>query len=69
MVGRLKGQVWKVTMCAAHYKLDYLCVIVDFNVLHSNGDITKVMNPTAIDKKFETFHSIGRFQINWYDFK
>ena len=36
-------------------KLDNLTVFVDFNGLQIDGDITKVMNPTPIDKKFEAF--------------
>lgn len=50
-----EGQVWEAAMCAAHYKLDNLLAIVDFNGLQIDGDITKVMNPTPIDSKFEAF--------------
>jgi len=50
-----EGQVWEAAMFAAHYKLDNLCAYVDFNGLQIDGDITKVMNPTPIDKKFEAF--------------
>ena len=50
-----EGQVWEAAMFAAHYKLDNLCAFVDFNGLQIDGDITKVMNPTPIDKKFEAF--------------
>ncbi|MGG7178784.1 transketolase [Clostridium paraputrificum] len=50
-----EGQVWEAAMCASHYKLDNLLAIVDFNGLQIDGDITKVMNPTPIDKKFEAF--------------
>ena len=42
-------------MFAAHYKLDNLTAFVDFNGLQIDGDITEVMNPTPIDKKFEAF--------------
>ena len=42
-------------MCAAHYKLDNLTAFVDFNGLQIDGEITKVMNPSPIDKKFEAF--------------
>lgn len=42
-------------MAAAHYELDNLCAIVDFNGLQIDGDITKVMNPTPIDQKFAAF--------------
>ena len=42
-------------MSAAHYKLDNLTAFIDFNGLQIDGDITKVMNPSPIDKKFEAF--------------
>ncbi len=50
-----EGQVWEQAMFAPHYKLDNLTIFVDFNGLQIDGDITKVMNPTPIDKKFEAF--------------
>ena len=50
-----EGQVWEAAMCAAHYKLDNLTIFIDFNGLQIDGDITKVMNPSPIDKKFEAF--------------
>lgn len=50
-----EGQVWEASMSAAHYKLDNLMAFVDFNGLQIDGDITKVMNPSPIDKKFEAF--------------
>lgn len=50
-----EGQVWEAAMSAAHYKLDNLTIFVDFNGLQIDGDITKVMNPSPIDKKFEAF--------------
>ena len=39
----------------AHYKLNNLTAFIDFNGLQIDGDITKVMNPCPIDKKFEAF--------------
>lgn len=50
-----EGQVWEAAMFAGHYKLDNLCLFIDFNGLQIDGDITKVMNPTPIDKKYEAF--------------
>lgn len=50
-----EGQIWEAAMSAAHYQLDNLCAILDFNGLQIDGDITKVMNPTPLDKKFEAF--------------
>ena len=51
-----EGQVWEAAMFAAHYKLDNLTAFLDFNGLQIDGDITKVMNPTPLDKKFEAFN-------------
>ena len=50
-----EGQVWEAAMSAAHYKLDNLTIFIDFNGLQIDGDITNVMNPCPIDKKFEAF--------------
>ena len=62
-----EGQVWEAAMFAAHYKLDNLCVIVDWNGLQIDGPIAEVMNPAPHDKKFEAFgfHVIS---INAHDF-
>lgn len=63
-----EGEVWEAAMAAAHYKLDDLCAIVDFNSLQIDGDIHTVMNPTPIDEKFRAFgwHVIA---INGHDFE
>ena len=50
-----EGQVWEAAMFASHYKLDNLVAFLDFNGLQIDGDITKVMNPTPFDAKFEAF--------------
>ena len=50
-----EGQVWEAAMFAPHYKLDNYTIFIDNNGLQIDGDITKVMNPTPIDKKFEAF--------------
>ena len=51
-----EGQVWEQAMFAAHYKLDNFTIFVDNNGLQIDGDISKVMNPNPIDKKFEAFN-------------
>ena len=51
-----EGQVWEAAMFAAHYKLDNLCIFVDFNGLQIDGKIVDVIDPTPIDKKFEAFN-------------
>ena len=50
-----EGQVWEASMFANHYKLDNLCVIIDWNGLQIDGKIVDVMNPTPYDKKLEAF--------------
>lgn len=62
-----EGQIWEAAMFAAHYKLDNLCVILDWNGLQIDGLITEVMNPTPHDKKLEAFgfHVIS---IDGHDF-
>lgn len=42
-------------MFAAHYKLDNLVAILDWNGLQIDGPITEVMNPTPHDEKFRAF--------------
>ena len=50
-----EGQIWEACMFAAHYKLDNLCVVFDWNGLQIDGPVTEVMNPTPHDKKLEAF--------------
>ena len=50
-----EGQVWEAAMFAAHYKLDNLCVLVDFNGLQIDGPVAEVMNPAPHDEKFKAF--------------
>lgn len=62
-----EGQVWEAAMFAAHYKLDNLTAVVDWNGLQIDGPIAEVMNPTPYDEKFRAFgwHVI---MINAHDF-
>ena len=62
-----EGQIWEAAMFAAHYKLDNLCVVFDWNGLQIDGTVEDVMNPTPHDKKLEAFgfHVIS---IDGHDF-
>ena len=42
-------------MFAAHYDLDNIVLIIDWNGLQIDGKITDVMNPTPLDEKFAAF--------------
>ncbi len=50
-----EGQVWEAAMFAAHYKLDNLCIVVDYNGLQIDGPIAEVMNPAPHDEKYRAF--------------
>ncbi|MBR0278282.1 MAG: transketolase [Clostridia bacterium] len=50
-----EGQIWEAAMFAAHYKLDNLCAVVDWNGLQIDGRIEDVMSPLPIDEKFKAF--------------
>ena len=50
-----EGQVWEACMFAAHYKLDNLCVMIDWNGLQIDGPVAEVMNPTPHDEKLRAF--------------
>ena len=50
-----EGQVWEAAMFAAHYKLDNLVCIIDWNGLQIDGAVADVMNPTPHDEKFRSF--------------
>lgn len=55
-----EGEVWEAFMCAAHYHLDNLCVIIDHNGLQIDGATTDVMNLGSVNDKMTAFgwHSI-----------
>lgn len=50
-----EGQVWEAAMTAAHYKLDNVCAIVDFNRLQIDGFCCEVMDLGAFRHKWEAF--------------
>ena len=62
-----EGQVWEASMFAAHYKLDNLCVYLDWNGLQIDGKIEDVMNPTPYKEKFEAF-GFNVISIDAHDF-
>ena len=50
-----EGQVWEATMSAAHYKLDNLCAIVDYNHLQIDGNIETVKALDNLEGKWKSF--------------
>ncbi|MBQ2767657.1 MAG: transketolase [Clostridia bacterium] len=63
-----EGQVWEALMFGAHYKLDNLCIVIDWNGLQIDGRITDLMNPTPYDKKLEAF-GWNVISIDGHDFE
>lgn len=49
------GQIWEAAMAAAHYKIDNLCVVLDYNQLQIDGTTKEVMNLSPIAKKWKSF--------------
>jgi transketolase len=62
-----EGQVWEAAMFAAHYKLDNLCVVLDFNGLQIDGPVAEVIGPAPFDTKFRAF-GWNVIEINAHDF-
>jgi len=50
-----EGIIWEASMAAAHYKLDNLTAIVDWNGLQIDGKNDEVMTVSPIDEKFRSF--------------
>lgn len=62
-----EGQIWEAAMSAAHYKVDNLTAILDFNTLQIDGKIFDVMDSSPIDEKFKSFGWETR-SINGHNF-
>ncbi|HKU21797.1 MAG TPA: transketolase [Terriglobales bacterium] len=50
-----EGNIWEAAMEAAHYKLDNLVAIVDFNRLQIDGPVCEVMNIEPLQDKYHAF--------------
>lgn len=55
-----EGEIWESLLQAAHYKLDNLIVVIDYNKLSSSGPVNEVINldPLAEKMKSFNFHTI-----------
>jgi len=63
-----EGNVWEAAMEAAHYKLDNLIAIVDFNRLQIDGPVCEVMNIEPLEEKYRAF-GWDIVRINGHDMK
>lgn len=50
-----EGQIWEAAMTSAHYKLDNLVGILDYNGLQIDGEIKEVMDPAPVAQKWSAF--------------
>jgi len=50
-----EGQVWEAAMSAAHYKLDNLLAIVDYNGLQLDGPVNEIMSIEPLAEKWRAF--------------
>ncbi len=50
-----EGIIWEATMAAAHYNLDNLCAVLDYNGLQIDGPNSEVMGVSPVDAKFKSF--------------
>ena len=61
-----EGSNWEAALTAAHYGLDNLCAIIDYNKLQITGPTAEVCNTDPVDKKFESFGWAVR-QVDGHD--
>lgn len=50
-----EGSVWEAAMSAAHYSLNNLTAIIDYNKLQSDGASEKVLNSDGLPDKWRAF--------------
>jgi len=50
-----EGNIWEAAMAAAHFKLDNLCAIIDYNRFQIDGRTEEVMSLEPLVNKWESF--------------
>jgi transketolase len=50
-----EGSIWEAAMCAAHYRLDNLCAILDYNHIQIDGPVEQVMGVAPLAEKYRAF--------------
>ena len=62
-----EGQVWEAAMFSAHYKLDNLTAILDYNNVQLMGNVPDIMGIAPVDKKWDSF-GWNVIKIDGHDF-
>lgn len=52
----VEGQIWEAMLQAAHYKLDNLVMVFDYNKLSSSGPVNESINLESVSDKFKAFN-------------
>ncbi len=50
-----EGEVWEAAMCAAHHRLDNLCVLIDYNKLQSDARNDAILRLEPLAAKWRAF--------------
>jgi transketolase len=61
-----EGSNWEAILFAAQFKLNNLCLIIDYNKIQSLGNTNEVINLEPLHKKFEAFNW-NPIEINGHD--
>ncbi len=62
------GQVWEAAMAAPKYKLDNLCVLLDYNKIQLSGAVDNIMSLEPLLEKWRAFNW-NTMEIDGHDFK
>ncbi len=63
-----EGQVWEAAMTSAHYKIDNLTGIVDFNGLQIDGPVSRVKGVEPVAEKWRAFGWLVK-EIDGHEFR
>jgi transketolase len=61
-----EGQVWEAAMTAAHYHLDNLYALIDFNKLQIDGPLSQIMEVEPLEAKWRAF-GWETYEVNGHD--
>jgi len=61
------GQVWEAAMAAPKYKLDNLCVLLDYNKIQLSGSVDDIMSLEPLLEKWRAFNW-NTMEIDGHDF-
>ena len=51
-----EGEVWEAMMCAAHYRLNNLCAVIDYNKMQSDALNEEIMSIHSLRDRWQAFH-------------